>query len=428
MSRAPRAYGEQTLPPWLTAWLGGLSVPLAVLSQDGRQILAANAAARRLLALPAGVRSDTGAPWWLFSVIGRDATVAVRQHLRADPVGGPDDWLALRFRTTAGPRLIAFSLRRLPEGGWLATLKDRTPAGLHEGSRITWGENIEALANWLPVGVEIYDRDLRELFSNTHSYRVFDYAGTYFGHHSDWWALGFTDPAARAAAMAEWQAKVEVARRQEGAVQVSEWTVRCSDGSDRTMQFRYRFLGDYYIVVFWDVTEQRQLEAELRRSAATDALTGLPNRRAFMQAATRVGAAPGDPRALLLLDLDHFKSINDRFGHAVGDRALQETAGRCRRVLRDDDQIARIGGEEFAVLLPSTSLDGARMVADRLHDAIRRAPYALDPHRLEVRACVGGAYATAETGIDVLFERADRALYAAKSRGRDRVVFDAAFG
>jgi diguanylate cyclase (GGDEF)-like protein len=402
----------------LPAWIARVAAPLAILGADGASVLVANEAGRRLLAVP----EAAAAPWRLEALVGALAANSLAIHLRAEPVGGPDDWLALRCETAAGGRHVAVSLKRAGDV-WVATLEDRTPATQLLDEELSWRENLAAIANWLPVGIEIYDGRFRELFANTQSHRVFDYGEAYFGRHDDWWELGFPDPATRSATFEEWRAKVEDARRYPGKVQESEWTVRCSDGADRSMLFRYRFLGDFYVVIFWDVSEQRQLEAELRRLAGTDALTGLPNRRSFMDAARHAAARQAEPLALLMLDLDHFKAINDRFGHAVGDRALQVTAERCRQVLRDGDVIARIGGEEFAVLLPATGIDGARLVADRLHGVIRRTPFSLGPLAIEVRASVGGALAPADAGIDALLDRADRALYVAKSTGRDRVVF-----
>jgi len=405
----------------LPAWIERVSAALAVLGADGTEILAANAGARRLLAIPEG---PVTAPWRLDQLVGAPAAEALAIHLRAEPAGGPDDWLSVRCETAAGARRIAFGLKSAGDV-WLATLEDRTPvaAGGGDGD-MPWRQNLAAIANWMPVGIEIYDGRFNELFANTQSHRVFDYGERYFGRHDDWWELGFPDAAARAAAFAEWSEKVEDARRHPGTVKDSEWTVRCSDGRDRSMQFRYRFLGDYYVVTFWDVTEQRQLEAELRRLARTDALTGLPNRRSFMETAAEAALRPIEPLALLMLDLDHFKTINDRFGHAVGDQALQAVTERCRGMLRDSDVIARVGGEEFAVLLPATGRAAAVAVAERLREAVGRSRLPIGDGWVALTTSIGGTLVEpADTGVDVVLQRADRALYAAKAAGRNRVVF-----
>jgi diguanylate cyclase (GGDEF)-like protein len=408
---APAAGGA---PPWLDR----VAVPLAVFSADGLMLVATNAPGRRLLA------ADGAGPRRVEAVIGADAALVLQAHLRAAPVGGPDDWLVMRCETAAGARRLAVSVKRC-DAGWLATLFDHfdVPDADAPGvGDLAWQQNLSALANWLPIGIEIYDADFRELFANAHSHRVFDYGGAYFGHHDDWWELGFPDPVARATAYEEWQEKVRQARARPGQVQQSEWQVRCSDGTDRCLQFRYRFLDDFYVVVFWDVTQQRQIEAELQRHAGTDILTGLPNRRRLIEIARTMMQAP--PLALLMVDLDHFKAINDRFGHAVGDQALQAAAERCRRMLRDSDVIARVGGEEFAVLLPGTEHATAAAVAERLREAVGCAPLVIGDRQIDLTASIGATLVgPAETELDAVLHRADRALYAAKAGGRNRVEF-----
>jgi diguanylate cyclase (GGDEF)-like protein len=401
-------------PPWLDR----IAVPLAVFSADGLMLVAANPPGRRLLA------ADGAAPWRVEALIGAGAAFALQAHVRAEPVGGPDEWLVMRCETAAGACRLAVSVKRC-EAGWLATLFDHFELPDVDAPAVgdlVWQQNLSALANWLPVGIEIYDGDFRELFANTHSRRVFDYGGGYFGHHDDWWELGFPDPVARAAAYEEWREKVAAARARPGLVSESEWSVRCSDGADRCIHFRYRFLDGFYVAVFWDVTEQRHIEAELHRRAATDGLTGLPNRRHLVETARTLMRSP--PLALLMLDLDHFKAINDRFGHAVGDQALQAAAERCRRMLRDSDVIARVGGEEFAVLLPGTGRAIAAAVAERLREAIGRTPLLVGDGRIDLTVSVGGTLVEpADTDLDAVLHRADQALYAAKAGGRDRIVF-----
>jgi diguanylate cyclase (GGDEF)-like protein len=180
------------------------------------------------------------------------------------------------------------------------------------------------------------------------------------------------------------------------------------------------------IWLFHDVTVQESLAEELRIRAQTDALTGLPNRRHFFEIGLGVtaAAAAGSVLSVLLLDIDHFKSINDGFGHPVGDEVLRELANRCRGLLRGSDLMARIGGEEFAVLLPETRPTEAGEIAERLRLAVGAAPVATQGGPIAMTISLGGAtLSAAEESFEGLLKRADAALYEAKRGGRNRVAF-----
>ncbi len=157
--------------------------------------------------------------------------------------------------------------------------------------------------------------------------------------------------------------------------------------------------------------------ANSRRQATTDALTRLVNRRALRTADDRA-RANGDAPSLLLCDLDHFKQLNDTHGHEAGDVALVGFADVLRSVVRPEDIPARVGGEEFAVLLPETTLDEGRMVAERL----RRAQAATVGGRPSTTVSIGVAGPEAGNSLEELLRAADTALYAAKEDGRDTVV------
>lgn len=173
-----------------------------------------------------------------------------------------------------------------------------------------------------------------------------------------------------------------------------------------------------------EVAERARLESHYRSLASLDSLTGLPNRRAFMdQAQADVGRArlTGAPLSLLMLDIDHFKSINDQFGHATGDSSLVAFGAACRTALRDQDMMGRLGGEEFAVLLPDTDIGGALAAAERLRAAVEASGNdAVEGRHLTVS--VGVAMLSHAETMDQFLVRADRALYTAKMEGRNRVV------
>ncbi|MGC2854794.1 diguanylate cyclase [Novispirillum sp. DQ9] len=170
-----------------------------------------------------------------------------------------------------------------------------------------------------------------------------------------------------------------------------------------------------------------QANAELERLATTDPLTGTRNRRAFFDMAGREiirSERTGAPLCAVMLDIDHFKAVNDRYGHAGGDAVLRAVVARIGAEIRPVDILGRLGGEEFALVLPDTDGDGAMLVAERLRQALAAAPVPADGVDIPVTSSFGVAVLTAGEALDSLLGRADAALYAAKTSGRNRVVKD----
>lgn len=179
------------------------------------------------------------------------------------------------------------------------------------------------------------------------------------------------------------------------------------------------------LVALNDISDRKALEAELLKQASTDSLTGIGNRRHFLtQAELEMARARrfGRPLSVMMLDVDHFKSINDRFGHAVGDAVLQAVVRRANDSLRQSDQLARFGGEEFVALLPETSLPAALVVADRLRQHLAERPVIALGKAVPCTISIGIAEIHEnDATIDDLLRRADEALYRAKELGRNRV-------
>ena len=175
-----------------------------------------------------------------------------------------------------------------------------------------------------------------------------------------------------------------------------------------------------------DITERKNLELELERQAHIDYLTGINNRRHFMTLANN--ELKRDKRhqhdlSLLMFDVDHFKAINDQYGHQAGDLVLQKLVIECREHLRTEDIFGRIGGEEFAVLLPETRIEAAIEIAERLRMITANTFQVLEngksPH---VTISVGVTSCSCiDDDIDLLLSQADKALYNAKNSGRDKV-------
>ncbi len=238
------------------------------------------------------------------------------------------------------------------------------------------------------------------------------FARTYLArHHPE------LEPDRRAALLASILRSHEIADGSPREIRAGErwYVMRCS-----------RMLNGCRVLLRSDVTHLKRVEEELRRLATIDELTELYNRRFFFAQGRRLlerCRQNAQPAALLLFDLDHFKTINDSFGHEAGDAVLRAVALCCRRTLRPGDLLARLGGEEFAVLLPETDRRQAKRVAERLRRALSALEVPCD--RTVIRLTVSIGLATPEDtpgGLDALLAAADRALYRAKRAGRDRVV------
>jgi diguanylate cyclase (GGDEF)-like protein/PAS domain S-box-containing protein len=172
----------------------------------------------------------------------------------------------------------------------------------------------------------------------------------------------------------------------------------------------------YYEGIVQDVTERKSHELRLEDRARLDALTGLANRGVLVEqlASSLAVAAPSHPVALLFVDLDHFKSVNDNYGHAAGDAVIVEAGRRLSKATRDPDLVARFGGDEFAVLLQApTGLDVARVVAKRIAASFQ-APFELESATVQLAASVGIAVCDSALDAQQLLERADAAMYEAK--------------
>ncbi|MCC8998209.1 MAG: diguanylate cyclase, partial [Candidatus Contendobacter sp.] len=208
--------------------------------------------------------------------------------------------------------------------------------------------------------------------------------------------------------------------RRDGGIVHTVLSVRCvrnPDGSPR-----------HFVAMMQDITERKALELELRRLATTDPLTDLANRRHFL-AQVELELARfkryAKPTALLMFDLDHFKRVNDQYGHAAGDDVLRHFSAVARQMLRQVDLLGRLGGEEFAALLPGTDFEGAQQLAERLRRIVAESPVTTAGGVIKVTVSIGvTAFAPTDSVADAILGRADRALYRAKNQGRNRVEIE----
>jgi diguanylate cyclase (GGDEF)-like protein len=214
----------------------------------------------------------------------------------------------------------------------------------------------------------------------------------------------------------------------EGAVHREEVVHRRPDGAERILRVARRPLStsDDRLGLLYslsDVTDARHAERRLRAQALHDQLTGLPNRHLFLDrlegARVRQQRRPGRGTAVLFLDVDRFKGVNDAHGHLVGDAVLREVARRLQAAVRATDTVGRLGGDEFAIVCEDIGAEAATVVAHRILAALGR-PVTVDGHEHAVGASVGVALAPPYP-FDEVLRRADEAMYVAKQRGGHQV-------
>jgi diguanylate cyclase (GGDEF)-like protein len=218
--------------------------------------------------------------------------------------------------------------------------------------------------------------------------------------------------------------------RRAGSTEIEGWAVK-RDGSRIWESTVITALPDEagtvrgFVVVSRDLTERKRLEDATLQLASRDPLTGAYNRRqgdALIEAEFGRRARYGRPFALLMIDIDHFKAVNDRFGHGAGDAVLVALVQTCGDALRPSDVVVRWGGDEFLVLLPETDPTAAASAAERLRAILAHKEHAgPDGAPVSFTVCIGAASPTSDDPRDLL-RRVDIALYAAKAAGRNRVM------
>ena len=389
---------------------------------------------------------------------------AVGSGLVLDAAGQEEAWIAQRLRSHRQPE--GPMLRRLADGRWRRIVETRLSDGALlafsvdvtevmeksvqlEAARHAAQVAVDRLDNAieaLPAGFELWDADDRLVLCNSELRRMYPHIASHLVAGAQWEDLLRLNHASGALSVppAELDAYVERRRteRATGSVPAQHATV---DG--RWIHTLERTTPEGSLVcVRTDVTEQvrreqrlRELNAELAAARAeleqlseTDALTAIANRRRFdrrlAEEWARIGRHPA-PLALLMIDVDHFKLYNDRYGHGAGDACLRRIAAALAgSACRANDLVARYGGEEFAVLLPVTGIGAAAVVAERCIARVDAAgiEHQDSPVASHVTISVGIAVAEAANaaGPSSLLQSADRGLYRAKTAGRHRVGFE----
>lgn len=403
-------------------WMNCVGAPLVLMEKQTLTVRYANANAAILFGR--GLEGFAGCS--VEDLVGAEATLILGQIWSVAPVGVPGEPFLIRAQVQGQERVLMVQVTKVAVDGEIVrlfTFLDAPPQG--SVTLAGWQENVISLINWLPFGFEISGLDDQIQFANSTFKELFGYTQDEISNIEDWWRLAYPDPEYREFARTQWYDAISLARAQNREMTPFDLDVATASGETRTIQFRHRTIGNFNVNMYIDVTRERRYAKELKVLADTDPLTGAMNRRRFFEEADRIHAESGKsgaPVAFLMLDIDHFKTINDRYGHGMGDRVLIEFTQRCRAVLEPGDRFGRMGGEEFAVVLCRPDYASVHGTAERLRKIVGASGFAIDADLLTVSVSIGGAICDVDESVGSAISRADNALYDAKKAGRDRVI------
>lgn len=288
-------------------------------------------------------------------------------------------------------------------------------------------QRMRQMLDHIPTAIACFTagRDPRLLFLNRQFVRLFGYSLEDIPDVDAWVQRSFVAEPGLVERL-PWKRGGEPAPTGSGIDEAIESDMRCRDGSVRAVLLSAAVINDMLLVSFADITERKEIELRLRHMAQHDALTRLPNRTLFdehLHAALSLARREKTRFGLMFIDLDHFKEVNDSLGHRIGDLLLQEASERLQRSVRESDITARIGGDEFVVLLRNVQ-DGAAalMVAEKVGARLSQ-PFIIESHRCSISASIGVAlYPDHGKEPIELTRNADTAMYRAKEGGRNRAV------
>jgi diguanylate cyclase (GGDEF)-like protein len=411
----------------LRAALDEIAVGVVLLDHDLRSQFI-NRAFRRMWSLPDAV-ADRNPPFITLMYHGRDtnayqipadqldAYVADRLQRVRDGVPTPID-----LRRTNG-EIVRLECAVLPDGGRMLSYTDVTDIVRHSDEL----ERLRYALDNVSEGVVLLDADLNAQFMNKKMRTFWGVTDEQAASHPPYASLIANGPSARDRGMTQDELEAFLAGRVAAVRSASEplRDLKTTDG--RHIRAHCDITqNDGRMLTYCDVTDLVRNAEQLKRHATIDSMTGLFNRRHFLDQADAEWSRfqrYQRPLSMLMVDIDHFKQVNDRYGHAVGDETIVAVAGACAKGKRQSDIVGRLGGEEFAILLPETDLAQSTIVADRLCKAI--AGHVMMAHKAEfkVTASIGIAAASVGmSGLDVLMRAADQALFQAKAQGRNCAV------
>ena len=403
----------------LRFWIDAVGAPILVVDHRDLTARSGNRAAERLFGLSA--QAIAGAT--LRALVGMEANQMLEQIWSNAPIGVTGEPFLVRAVIQGTEWLLMVQVSKvLVEGEVLRlfSFADAPPEG--SVALAGWQEKMIDMLNWLPFGFEIASADEQIQFANSHFNTLFGYTQDEVASIDDWWRLAYPDPKYREFAKSTWETEMAKARAEDREMTPFDMDVMTRYGITRTIQFRHRTIDNFNVNLYLDVTDERAATRELKRLSEIDPLTSLMNRRRFFdEANVHFERDAATVPAILVLDLDKFKAINDRYGHAAGDSVLQEFARRCEALIDGHGCIARFGGEEFVVLVREGGERAALAIAEQLRLTIASRPFALPQGPISVTVSIGVAAKGHDEELSQTISRADTALYRAKRGGRNRV-------
>lgn len=332
-------------------------------------------------------------------------------------------------RTRPDGTVLEIRGQPLPDGGFVSIYTNVTERKRAEDAVRYTASYFQAVLDNLPIGVLLADKEMRCVYWNKQGKALFEIPDDFVLKEIPLEKVLMR--VAENGAYGSGNLEQEVARRMARIRNFEEHTVELARRGGGTLHVRGApILIDGapagFILLQEDITERKNYEHALEHLATTDHLTNLLNRRAFLESTEkemRRSHRYGQPLTLLMLDVDHFKHINDTYGHPAGDEVLRRIAATTVSLLRDEDLSGRLGGEEFAVALVQVPLAAAVLVAERLRQTISKLVIDFEGRQISATVSIG----IAEFGVDAdsltrLINVADQRLYAAKRAGRNCVV------
>jgi diguanylate cyclase (GGDEF)-like protein len=353
------------------------------------------------------------------SIFREDLDAFIEKRVETVRLGDPTP-VEIRF---AGGKVARARCVALPDGSRLLTYSDLTGIVQHNKEL----ETLHAALDQAEYGVVLLDNDLRAQFINRAFRSMAEMPDDMADDRPTIAQIMEHGRNTSAFAVPEGELETYIRRRIDMIRAGDAKPIELRWSRDRVVRYQITPLpGGGRMLTYTDITDLAHTADKLEKLATTDSLTGLCNRRQFMVLADReLGRFRryGRPLSMLLLDIDKFKAVNDSFGHDVGDQMIQHVGNLCEENKRSPDVVARVGGEEFAILLPETDLESSCIVAERLRRMVAERPLETGGMRVAVTVSVGVAeLSSAMGGTSDLMKLADRMLYEAKRSGRNRIA------